>query len=205
MTKLAILGASGHGKVLADMAELLGWNEVIFFDDAWPDITQNGHWPVAGNTVALLNKLSEFDGILVGIGNNTIRLAKQAQLNACGARLITLVHPAAIVSRYVHIGVGSVVMAGAVINVDTHIGDTCIINTNASIDHDCILAAGVHVSPAAALAGGVKIGCGAWVGIGASVRQLIEIGAEAVVGAGAVVVKPVLPATTVVGNPARLL
>ena len=205
MNKLAILGASGHGKVLADMAELLGWKHVVFFDDAWPGLTKNGHWPVAGNTMALLEQLSEFSGVLVGIGNNTIRLEKQAQLAARGARLITLIHPSALVSRYAHIGSGSVVMAGAVINVDARVGEACIINTNASVDHDCMLEAGVHISPNVALAGGVRVGRGAWLGIGACVRQLMDIGAGAVVGAGAVLVKPVPPAACVAGNPARLL
>ena len=205
MNKLAILGASGHGKVLADMAGLIGWLNVTFFDDAWPSLTLNGHWSVAGDTAALLTRLAEFDGVLVGIGNNTIRLDKQRMLEANHARLITLIHPAAHVSQYARLGNGTVVMAGVVVNVDCKIGNSCIINTNSSIDHDCVLADGVHVSPAAALAGGVTVGHSAWIGIGASVRQLINIGANAVVGAGAVVVKPVLPATTVVGNPARVL
>ncbi|WP_319782063.1 acetyltransferase [Oceanisphaera sp. IT1-181] len=205
MNKLAVLGASGHGKVLADMAELIGWRNITFFDDAWPELTQNGHWSVVGNTAALLSLLSEFDGVLIGIGNNAIRLEKQAQLASSGARLISMIHPAASVSSYAHIGLGSVIMAGAVVNVDAHLGDACIINTNASVDHDCILEAGVHISPNVALAGGVKVGQGAWLGIGACVRQLISIGAGAMVGAGAVVVKTVAPKTCVVGNPAREL
>lgn len=205
MKKLGILGASGHGKVLADMAELTGWHQIAFFDDAWPSITHNGHWPIAGDTTALLARLHEFDGLVVGIGNNAIRLSKQALLLAKGATMVSLVHPSAQVSRYTKLGIGSVVMAGAIVNADSHIGAACIINTNASVDHDCILADGVHLSPTAALAGGVKVGRGAWIGIGASVRQLTHIHAHAVVGAGSVVINTVLPHSCVVGNPARLL
>src|SRR5690606_24126355 len=46
MIRLAILGASGHGKVVADCAELCGWSVVEFFDDAWPGSgpTACGQW-----------------------------------------------------------------------------------------------------------------------------------------------------------------
>lgn len=203
VNKLALLGASGHGKVVADMAELLGWQRIDFFDDAWPRITQNGPWPVLGNTAALLASLTEYQGVAVAIGNNAIRLAKLVELREKGARLVSLVHPAAVVSRHASLGTGTVVMAGAVINACTRVDEGAIINTNASVDHDCVLAPGVHISPGASLAGGVTVGQGSWVGIGACVRQLVAIGQGAVVGAGAVVVAPVNDFQTVVGNPAK--
>lgn len=76
MNKIAILGASGHGKVLADMAELLDWSQIHFFDDTWPEIQKNGPWPVLGNSQHLLNLLPEYQGVIVAIGNNSIRLSK---------------------------------------------------------------------------------------------------------------------------------
>lgn len=203
VTKLALLGASGHGKVLADMAELLGWQHIDFYDDAWPKVVTNGPWPVLGNTARLMECLAEYQGVVVAIGNNSIRLAKLAELKEHGARLVSLVHPAAVVSRHARLEGGTVVMAGAVINACAQVGEGCIINTNASVDHDCILAPGVHISPGANLAGGVNVGQGSWVGIGACVRQLITLGQNTMVGAGAVVVAPVNDFQTVVGNPAK--
>ena len=76
MKCLAILGASGHGKVVADIAELSGWDEVIFFDDAWPEIKNNSVWPIMGNTESLLDTIQDYDGVVVAIGNNDIRLNK---------------------------------------------------------------------------------------------------------------------------------
>src|SRR5690606_30544090 len=95
MTKLAILGASGHGKVVADCAESCGWTQIVFFDDAWPDLSINGHWPVKGNSQVLLNTYSDFDGVVVAIGNNRIRCEKSLQLKEAGAILVTLIHPSA--------------------------------------------------------------------------------------------------------------
>lgn len=205
MKKLAILGASGHGKVVADTAECCGWHAIEFFDDAWPELQHNGAWPVIGDTAALLERIKQFDGVMVAIGNNSIRHAKLLELQAAGARLCNLVHPAATLSRYAVLGEGSVVFAGAVVNVDARIGLGAIINTGCSIEHDCELGAAVHVSPGARLAGGVTVGNLSWIGIGASVRQLVRIGNDVMVGAGAAVTADVEDELTVVGVPARVL
>lgn len=203
MKSLAILGASGHGKVVADCAELSGW-QVGFFDDAWPNKRVNGHWPILGNTADLLQRLNEFDGVLVAIGNNTIRNAKLNSLIEAGAKLPVLLHPSCVVSRYALLGAGSVVFAGAVVNVDCRMGIGAIINTGATVDHDCVLGNAVHISPGAHLAGGVSIGDHSWVGIGSSVRQQVRIGANVMVGAGAAVVADISDACVVTGVPAQV-
>jgi sugar O-acyltransferase (sialic acid O-acetyltransferase NeuD family) len=203
MRRLALLGASGHGKVVADLAKLVGWQSVQFFDDAWPCFSGNGHWPVVGDTAALLGQLGQFDGVLVTIGQCATRWQKQEALRTAGARIVSLVHPRACVSGLAKVGNGSVVMAGAVINVDALLGEACIINTGATVDHDCQLAHAVHISPGAHLSGDVRVGACSWVGVGAAVRQGVRIGANVLVGAGAVVVKPVGDGLTVTGCPAR--
>ena len=205
MKKLAILGASGHGKVLADIALLQGWDEVIFFDDAWPEKQAVSRWPIAGDGAALLRRAGDFDGVAIGIGHCATRLEKHPLLAKAGFVLPVLQHPTAIVSTYAQLGAGSVLMAGSVVNVDAQIGTACIINTGATVDHDCVLADGVHIAPGAHVSGGVTIGAGAWVGVGACVRQGLYIGAGAMVGAGAVVLRDVPAGATVVGNPARPL
>lgn len=204
MKRLAILGASGHGKVVADCAELCGWKEVSFFDDAWPSKQVNGHWSILGNTADLLRRISEFDGVLVAIGNNAIRNTKLRSLLNAGARVPVLLHPSSVVSRYALLGAGSVVFAGAVVNVDCRIGTGAIINTGSTVDHDCVLGNAVHVSPGVHLAGGVWIGDRSWVGIGSSVRQLVRIGADVMIGAGSAVVSDIADACVVTGVPARV-
>lgn len=205
MSSLAIFGASGHGRVVADIARCVGWRQIAFFDDAYPDVRNNGKWNVIGDFRDLINRTSEFDAVIVAIGANSTRLKVQRKLGGIGFNLATLVHPGAIVAKDVSIGCGAVVMAGAVINSDTVICEACIVNTSAIIDHDCNIAAGAHISPGAALAGGVSVGSGSWVGIGACVKQLVRIGASVVIGAGSVVLRDVPDGETVVGNPARSL
>lgn len=205
MMQLALLGASGHGKVVADTALAAGWRAVMFFDDAWPGVSANGHWPVVGNTAALLERLNEFDGVLVAIGNCALRWQKQQSLQAASARLVTVVHPHACVSPFARLGAGTVVMGGAVVNVDAVVGEAGVINTGATVDHDCTLGHAVHISPGAHLSGNVTVGACSWVGVGSAVRQGIRIGAGVVVGAGAVVVKPVADGLTVIGVPARAM
>lgn len=200
--KLAIFGASGHGKVVADTAIAGGWHDVAFFDDRWPGLSKLGAWNVQGNAERLLQCLDEFDGVIVAIGNCEIRAEKHRMLQSAGAHMVSIIHPRAWVSPHARLGAGCVIMAGAVVNIDALIGDAGIVNTGASVDHDCVLEEAVHVSPGAHVAGSVSIGRCSWIGVGAAVRQGIRIGANVMVGAGAVVVKPVADGATVVGNPA---
>ena len=204
MRSLAILGAGGHGRVVADCAETLGWSAITFFDDN-PSATSRGPWPLAGTGQCMIADLTKFDEVVVCIGNNPVRLDWHRRLVGQGAVVATLIHARATVSAHAEIGAGTVVLAGAIVNVGTTIGQACIINTGATVDHDNVLADGVHISPGANLGGGVRIGHSSWVGIGAAVREGITIGDRVRIGAGAVVVKSVNDDHTVVGNPARLL
>jgi sugar O-acyltransferase (sialic acid O-acetyltransferase NeuD family) len=203
MKRLAILGASGHGKVVAEIAELCGWEKIHFYDDAWPDVAQNGLWSVVGKTNDLIDKIREYDNAIVAIGDNDIRYEKSLFLISKGFKLATLIHPAAIVSQYSNISQGSVVMAGVVINPFVEFGEACIVNTSATIDHDCVIDNAVHISPGVNLAGAVKVGALSWIGIGASVKQCIQIGTNVVIGAGATVINDVYDDFIVVGTPAK--
>lgn len=199
---LAVIGASGHGKVVADAAVRSAWQSVVFFDDAWPGMAESGIWQVVGDLGEFRRVHGRFDGTCVAIGDNAVRLRIHRELHALGARVVTVIHPSAVVSEYAEIGVGCVIFANAVVNPFARIGHACIINTAASIDHDCDLADGVHVSPGSHLGGNVRIGEATWVGIGASVKHGTVIGARAIVGAGATVIGDVEPGITVVGVPA---
>ena len=203
MRRLAILGASGHGRVVADIASLIGWEEIVFFDDGFPGLSQSGPWPVRGSSAELRESHSEFAGVVVAIGLCRARLERHRQLREAGAPLVSIVHPAASVSARAVLGIGGVLMAGAVVNIGATLGEACIVNSGATVDHDCVIGDGVHIAPGAHISGTVVIGDRTWIGVGATVRNDIAIGADVMVGAGAVVVKPVPDGVTVVGSPAR--
>jgi len=201
--RLAILGASGHGKVVAEIAELTGWDDVCFFDDAFPSVKANRNWSVKGTTEDLVTNMEGFSAVIVAIGDNQIRLDKSKYLLSKGFKLATLIHPSSVVSKYAKIEVGTVVMAGAVINPFACIGLGSIINTACSIDHDCMIANGVHISPGAHIAGGVSIGEMSWLGIGCAVKQGVEIGTSVTVAAGAAVITDIPNNALVKGVPAK--
>jgi sugar O-acyltransferase (sialic acid O-acetyltransferase NeuD family) len=197
---LLIIGAGGHGRVVADTAEQTGYSNIVFHDDRWPEMATNLCWPVVGRDKPQSPGASD---VFVAIGNNAARLAMIHMLISEGFAVPTLVHPRAHVSRHAVLGTGSFVGPMAVVNAGANLGVGVIVNTAASVDHDCIVGDGVHISPGAHIAGGVHIGNESWIGIGANVREAIRIGARVMVGAGAAVVSHVKDDSTVMGVPAR--
>ncbi|MFH0372932.1 acetyltransferase [Streptococcus sp. A22] len=197
MKKLAIIGASGHGKVVADIAEKNGYNQIVFLDDYFTG--ECAGYPIVG-TSHYIEELSDFE-FIIAIGDNKVRATKQSLLPQ--DRIATLIHPSAVISRRVVVNAGTVIMAGAVINSDVTIGRGSIINTASSVDHDCIIGDFVHVSVGAHVAGSVNIGTCTWIGAGATIVNNISIKNEIFIGAGAVVVKDCIESGIYLGVPAR--
>lgn len=194
--RLIIFGASGHGKVVADIALLNGYRDIIFIDSDEKKKECAG-FPVISDESLLHNESGDK---IVAIGNPSIRERIQKDIET-----ITLIHPNATIGRNVKIGQGTVVMAGAVINSDATIGNGCIINTSSSVDHDCIIGNYAHVSVGAHICGTVKIGKGTWIGAGATVINNVNICDDCTIGAGAVVTKDIEEKGTYVGLPAKIL
>ena len=197
MKTLVIVGASGHGKVLADIADKNGYERIVFLDDN-EKIKQCGGFPVIGKCSEIQNIESD---IIIGIGNANIR--KQLQEKLIGKNIVTLIHPNAVIGGNVHIGIGTVVMAGAVINPGAVIGEGCIINTCASVDQDCKIGDFCHIAVGSHLCGTVILGNSVWIGAGATIKNNTSICHDSIIGAGAVVIDNIIEAGTYVGVPAR--
>jgi len=202
--KLAIVGASGHGKVVAELAELCGY-DVVFFDDGYPQKKHNEHWEVVGKFSDLLLSKNKYKDAIVAVGDNHIRTKLCNHLSDENFELPILIHPRATVSKHANIASGTVVFANAVINAFAQIGENCIINTGTIVEHDCILGAGVHLSPNAALAGGTTVGNLSWLGIASTTKQLIKIGSNSIIGANSTVIRNVPSNTTAFGSPAVIV
>lgn len=202
MKNLIIIGASGHGKVVADIASRMNRYEKICFLDDNMSIHSCLGFPVVGATGDYRKFISESD-FFVAIGNADVRKKIQEQLLAENACIPTLIHPQAIIGSSVRIGIGTVVMAGAVVNPDVTIGTGCIINTGGSVDHDCVIGDYVHVAVGAHIAGAVSVGDSTWIGAGAIVSNNIHICGHSMIGAGAVVVTDIENEGTYIGVPAK--
>lgn len=207
MTKrLVIIGAGGHGKVVADCAQAMAkFSEIVFLDGLYPRITKVEQWPVLGKG----DNLSAFaDGnsvFFVAIGNNQTRSKVIAELDKVAEKITTLIHPSAVISPYVTIGEGTLVCANVVINIATHIGRGCIINTSCSVDHDCIIGDYVHLAPGTKLAGSINIGEYSFVGIGGVIIQCLTLGKHCVLGAGSTLLKSLVDGSVAVGTPAKII
>lgn len=206
MSGLLVVGASGHGKVVAEAALAAGhWERIAFVDDRWQEIQPWRGIPIMGPSRPNVDLRAAYPEVIVAVGDAAIRLRLLAEFEGIGYRLATVIHPVATVSPSAGIGKGSVLFAGAVVNADAILGVGCIINTRASVDHDCRLGDGVHVCPGAAIAGDAHIGDRSWIGIGAAVIQGISIGNDVTVGAGAAVIDDLADGITAVGVPVQPL
>jgi sugar O-acyltransferase (sialic acid O-acetyltransferase NeuD family) len=197
---LLIFGAGGHGRVLVDAALLTRqWHQILVSDRKLPDNPAEMFLGVRLITVdaALLQNLS----VHIAIGNNQFR---QKEAAAWGhERLVTVVHPAAIVSVFSNLGLGCFVAAGAVIGPLARIAMGVIINHGAVVDHDVEVGAFSHVAPNASLAGHAKLGQRVLIGSGAVVLPSVLIGDDVTIGAGSVVNTDLLEPGTYAGIPAR--
>lgn len=198
-TKLLVIGAGGHSKVVVDCIEEENKYQITTILDDAPPAYFIGQYQV---------ELRELDyeyqslNAIIAIGNPTHRKKIANQLKS---NYVMTIHPSAVVSKHAKIGEGCQVFATAVINAAATIGKHCIINTGAIIEHDCVLEDFVHVAPNATLGGGVKVGESTHIGMGASILQNITIGKNVTIGAGAVVTKDIPDNCTAVGIPAQLI
>lgn len=207
MARILILGAGGHGQVIANIlllaGEVDGHIQPIGFLDDNPRLTGR---EIIG--VPVLGKLADLqeidhDAVIIGIGNNAIRCALYERLKSSGEQFGTACHPAAIIARDALIQPGTVIGPGAIVNPGSFVGQNVILNTSCSIDHHNWIGDHAHVAPGVHLGGDVRIGVGALLGIGATVMPQRKVGTWSTVGAGALVVHDVPDKATAVGIPAR--
>lgn len=210
--RFVLWGSAGHAKVLADVIAQRPGQVVALFDNGPLAVSCLTDVPLYRGLAGLDDWLKTQDsaavfnaGIAIGGARGRDRNLIALSLQDAGLQLPVLTHTSASVSRTAQIGLGSQVLANAVVAADVVMGRVCIVNNNANVDHECQLGDGVHIAPGAVLCGCVIVGENTMVGANAVVLPRLRIGRNVVVGAGAVVTRDVPDDSVVVGNPARLL
>ena len=201
--RIILIGASGHGKVCAEIAELSGKYDELFFLDDDKELTVCGSHPVVGVTADFKKYLDDRTEFFVSIGNADSRKRIQEDVENANGRIATLLHLKAMIGKDVQIGDGSIVMAGAVINIGSKIGRGVIVNTCSSIDHDCTIGDYVHVAVGSHVCGTVNVSEGTWIGAGAIINNNVNICGGCTIGAGAVVIKDINLPGIYVGVPGK--
>ena len=197
---VVIIGASGHGKVVADII-LKSRDSIKGFLDDGDD---------KGDTFVgypMLGKVDDYKKyvdckFIIAIGNANVREKIAQKLR--DVNWYTAIHPSVIISSIgVSIGEGSVLVANSVVNSCATVGKHCIVNTCASVGHDVIVEDFVHVSSGARIAGTSVIGARTWVGVGSTVKNNVNICSDCMLGAGTVVVNDIIERGTYIGCPSK--
>ena len=210
-TKIVVVGAGGHARSVVDAlcSARSAFTPVVCTD---PDPALHGQSvagvPIAGDDDILPALLAS--GVAAacvgvgGVGDNRPRAALHARLVRLGFELPAVSHGCAQIASSATVGLGSIVLAGAIVGTETSVGEGVIVGSGAIVEHDCSIGDHVHLASGCVLGGAVTVAAGAHVGLGATVLQGRSVGEWAVVAAGAVVVHDVPAGETVVGCPASV-
>lgn len=205
---LLIIGSSGHAKVVIDIAEKQNKFQILGLVDTYKAMNEQVlGYSIIGNEedIQILANQIELLHLFVAVGDNFTRKKIVNKLANLGIFLpyASLIHPSAQIGKGVYIGEGVAVMAGAVVNPSSSLGNFSIINTRASVDHDCMIGEFVSIAPGATLGGGVSVGQLGVISIGASVKHGVAVGDNTIIGAGAVLLNDVGANEVHIGVPAK--
>jgi sugar O-acyltransferase (sialic acid O-acetyltransferase NeuD family) len=206
--RLAIIGAGGMAREVEWIARCLG--EYSFAGYLISDLSDPGRFDSAAETVGDLSWLqaNHVDALAMGIADADVKLRLVPQLTRDYPDIPwpTLIHPSAVYDRDTcRFERGVVVNAGTVATVKVVIEEFAMINTNCTLGHEAHVGRCAVVNPGSNISGGVVLEDGVMIGTGAQILQYCRVGAGAKVGAGAVVIRDVAAASTVVGIPAKVV
>lgn len=209
MKDIAIFGVGGFGREVLTLIQDINWiekhwNVIGFFDDGHPKGEMVNGYPVLGG-VEELNAWREPIAVTIAIGTPSIKKKILGNIHNALVEYPTLIHPSVIIGdrKYVKIGKGGIICATNIITTNIEIGDFVILNLACTVGHDTIIKDYAAFMPTCNISGEVVIEEGVYCGTGVKIINQTSIGANTIVGAGAVVTKPLPANCTAVGMPAR--
>lgn len=210
MNNIVVIGASGYAKVVIDIVEKTGAFTIVgFIDSNKPKGYRFSGYEVLGSESDLPSLVTRQDivGGVMAIGDNWDRYRMAVSILGYVPEFIfpTVVHPSVCIAKDVTIDRGTVIMAGAVVNSGSRLGEFCIINTNASVDHDNSVGDYASLAPGVTTGGNVTVGEFTAVSLGANLIHGITVGPHAVIGAGATVVDDIPELSVAMGTPAKVV
>jgi sugar O-acyltransferase (sialic acid O-acetyltransferase NeuD family) len=212
MTDIIILGIKGMGLDIVDTVEAMAAAgrdvRVLGFLDDDPAVqgTFVGGYPVLGR----LEDAPRFEGaqFINGVGSPASYRRKPAIVSATGLAedgcWAVVVHPTSVVSSRAMLGAGTAILSLCNIAADARVGRHVMVLPHSTVSHETVVQDFVTIASGVCIAGRCEIGMGAYLGSNCGIREGIRIGARALVGMGAVVVRDVPDDVTVLGNPARV-
>jgi sugar O-acyltransferase (sialic acid O-acetyltransferase NeuD family) len=175
-TDLFIVGAGGHGRSVAEAANLSGAFTVIgFWDDSLPVGEVVLGVPVIGAVHSIRDVSTSGVHVVVAIGNNLVREDLIHRLSSFGFCLATVIHPRAFVSPSAVVGYGSAIMAGAIVGTEARLGIGTIVNCGAVVDHHAVVEDFGHLGVNAGMAGGTVLGRCAWMQAGSALGYGVKV------------------------------
>jgi sugar O-acyltransferase (sialic acid O-acetyltransferase NeuD family) len=203
------LGVGHNTPVFVDLAEACGYRVAGLYHYNNTRTGELDHGiPILGSFKDLFSEGLRSKNILLTMGNMRIRRELHTRIVEAGGKIPTLIHPSSIVSRFANIAESGVLInpfcyieAGASVDDGTVILSHVNISHNTSIGENCFIAGGATVGAYTVVEDYVFIGQGALC-ISDKVKL---IGANAFIGAGALVTKPVPQSVIVAGSPAKIL
>lgn len=206
--QLLLVAASGLALEVAEAARASGWSVRGCVDDdetRWG--TRAGGWlPVLGGLDVIDDHPD--DQVLLCAGKGAVReliADRLARRRFSVSRYATVVHPSVAVPPSCSIGAGSVVLAGCVLTASVTIGDHVVAMPQVTLTHDDVVEDFATLCADVTLGGSVRVGRAAYVGMSASVRERVRVGAGSTLGMGSVLLTALPDGEVWVGVPARRL
>lgn len=208
MKKIAILGAGGFGREVKTIIDAINkvnptYDFIGFFDDGIEKGSLVNNYNVLGG-ISDINQYDEDLSIVICIADPKIKKKVISKINNSHIDFPSIIHPkASITDEFVTIGKGCIICEGTIITCNIEIKDFIILNLMCTVGHDTVIEDYCSFMPSVNISGEVKIEQGVYVGTGAKIINLLDIGENTIVGAGAVVSKSLPANCTAVGIPAK--